>query len=113
MTEPMPPPVEEADVRDVASALPVEPDAVLIDVRETWEWGTGHADGARHIPLKELPARLAELPRTAPVYLICATGNRSEKAAQFLRQAGLERPINVRGGTKAWRDAGLPMAREG
>ena len=105
--------MEEADVSDVASALPGDPDAVLIDVRDTWEWGTGHADHARHIPLKELPARLAELPGTAPVYLICASGNRSEKAAQFLRQAGFARPINVRGGTKAWRDAGLPMARKG
>lgn len=105
-------PVEEADVGDVAAALPGD-DAVLIDVRETWEWQTGHADGARHIPLKDLPARLAELPRTAPVYLICASGSRSSKAAQYLKQAGFERPINVRGGTLAWQRAGLPISREG
>lgn len=111
MTEPMQPPVEEADVRDVAAALPIDGDAVLIDVRETWEWQTGHADGARHIPLKELPARLDELPRTAPVYLICASGSRSGKAAQYLKQAGFERPINVRGGTMAWEREGLPMSR--
>ncbi len=113
MSKPMPPPVEESDVRAAAVALPADPDAVLIDVREQWEWQTGHADGARHIPLKELPARLAELPRTAPVYLICASGSRSVKAAQLLRQAGFERPINVRGGTRAWHRARLPISREG
>ena len=104
-------PVEEADVADVAAALPADPDAVLIDVREDFEWRMGRADGARHIPLKALPDHLDELPRSAPVYLICATGNRSANAARYLKQAGFERPVNVRGGTVAWQRAGLRMAR--
>ncbi len=108
--QPLLPPVEEADVAEVAAALP-EGDAVLIDVREPWEWQAGHARGARHIPLAELPASLDSLPRSAPIYLICATGRRSHNAAAFLRQAGFERPINVRGGTDAWQRAGLPIDR--
>lgn len=105
------PKVEEAEVRDTADALGEDPDAVLIDVRESSEWRTGHAQGARHIPLGDLPQQLDGLPRTAPVYLICASGNRSGKAAAFLKKAGFERPINVRGGTMAWQRAGLPIER--
>ena len=113
MTEPLAPPVEEADVREAAAGLSADPGAVLIDVREDVEWRRGHAEGARHVPLDQLPVHLDELPRAAPVYLICATGNRSRTAARFLRQQGFERPINVRGGTVAWQRAGLPVSRPG
>lgn len=108
--QPPPPAVEEADVTDVAAALPND-GAVLIDVREPWEWAAGRARGARHIPLADLPGSLDSLPREAPIYLICATGRRSHNAAAFLRQAGFARPINVRGGTEAWQRAGLPIER--
>lgn len=104
------PKVEEADVSEVARALPTG-DAVLVDVREAHEWRAGRARGARHIPLKQLPDHLDQLPRAAPIYLICATGNRSRTAAGYLQKAGFARPINVRGGTAAWRRAGLPIDR--
>jgi rhodanese-related sulfurtransferase len=111
VTGPSQPPIEEAEVADVAAALPADAGAVLVDVREDVEWRKGHAEGARHIPLRQLPDHLDELPRNAPLYLICATGNRSANAARYLKQAGFERPINVRGGTVAWQRAGLPIAR--
>lgn len=105
------PKVDEADVQATAEGLAAEPDAVLIDVREPHEWRAGHARGARHIPLAQLPGSLGQLPREAPVYLICATGNRSRNAAAFLRKNGFSRPVNVRGGTAAWHRAGLPIER--
>jgi rhodanese-related sulfurtransferase len=104
------PKVEEADVREVAASLPND-GGLLVDVREPHEWRAGRARGARHIPLKQLPASLDELPRTAPIYLICATGNRSRTAAAYLKRAGFDRPVNVRGGTAAWQRAGLPLDR--
>lgn len=104
------PRVEEAEVTDASEGLRRE-GAVLVDVREPHEWRAGRAHGARHIPLDQLPASLDQLPRTAPIYLICATGNRSRTAAAYLKKAGFERPINVRGGTAAWRRAGLPIDR--
>jgi rhodanese-related sulfurtransferase len=104
------PKVAEADVTTVADALP-EDGAVLVDVREPHEFRAGHAVGARLIPLSQLPANLDELPRTAPVYLICATGNRSRTAAAYLQKQGFARPVNVRGGTAAWLRAGLPIER--
>ena len=102
------PKTDEADVADAAAAMDGG-GAVLVDVREDDEWRGGHARGARHIPLGDLPKRLDELPRDTPIYLICASGNRSGKAAAFLQQNGYERPINVRGGTAAWKRAGLPI----
>jgi len=107
VTEPR---IEEAHVTETAAALE-RGDGVLVDVREDFEWRQGHAAGARHIPLLELPARLAELSRETPVYLICASGNRSGRAAEFLGRNGFARAINVRGGTVAWHRAGLPIER--
>jgi rhodanese-related sulfurtransferase len=111
MSFPFGPKVDEADVKETADSLAREAGAVLIDVREPDEWRAGHARGARHIPLTQLPASLDELPREAPVYLICATGNRSRNAAAFLHKNGFSRPVNVRGGTVAWQRAGLPIER--
>jgi rhodanese-related sulfurtransferase len=104
------PKVEEADVRDVADALE-RGAGVIVDVREPYEYRGGHARDARLVPLGELPVHLDTLPRETPVYLICATGNRSRTAAAFLTRQGFARPINVRGGTAAWQRAGLPMER--
>lgn len=84
---------------------------VLVDVREPGEWRTVRAAGARHIPLDELARRVEELPKDRPVYLICASGNRSMVGAELLSRAGFKQPVNVRGGTGAWIRAGLPVER--
>ncbi len=85
--------------------------AILVDVREPHEWRAGRAAGARHIPLGDLSRRAGELPKERPIYLICATGNRSKVAAEMLHRAGFDCPINVSGGTGAWMRAGLPVER--
>lgn len=85
--------------------------AILVDVREPHEWRAGRAAGARHIPLSQLPQRAGNLPKDRPVYLICASGNRSKVAAELLHRAGFDCPVNVSGGTAAWMRAGLPVER--
>jgi rhodanese-related sulfurtransferase len=104
----------------VAEATPAEAherivsgEGILVDVREPHEWRSGHAAGARHIPLNELPRRAAELPKERPVYVICASGSRSRAAAELLHEAGFVCPINVNGGTGAWQRSALPMERGG
>jgi rhodanese-related sulfurtransferase len=93
---------------DVAG-LPAEfgPDAVLLDVREDDEWRQGHAAGARHIPMGQVPARVAEIDPQAKLYVICKAGGRSLKA-QYLASNGYE-PVNVNGGMLAWANAGRPV----
>ncbi len=97
-------------VQDAWERLSKEQDPpVLVDVRETWEFGRGHARGARNIPLGQVMQRLKEIPKDRDVLLICQSGNRSGNAAHALMQAGYTRIFNVSGGTNAWRLHHLPL----
>ncbi|MBO0826401.1 MAG: rhodanese-like domain-containing protein [Streptosporangiales bacterium] len=89
-------------------------DAVLLDVREPYEWEAGHAPNAVHVPLGELGGRLADLPKVGAderLYVVCRGGSRSAQAAAALGQAGYP-AVNVTGGMTAWALAGKPMASE-
>lgn len=94
---------EEARRRQDAGAL-------LVDVREPAEWREGHAAQARPIPLGQLSEKLGTLPRDREVLFICRSGNRSARATEAARVAGLS-ATNVSGGTAAWVRAGLPFER--
>ena len=81
----------------------------IVDVREPAEYQAGHVPGAVNIPQCELADRLDELEREREVMMVCQSGARSMRAAQFLKQVGYPRVINLRGGTAAWINAGLPV----
>ncbi len=83
--------------------------ALLLDVREPWEWDTARVPGARHIPMGQIPLRLAEIPKDRPVVVICAVGQRSAAVAEALRQAGFPEVFNVAGGIAAWMNEQLPV----
>lgn len=86
-------------------------DAVVIDVREQNEWDAGHAPGAIHIPLAELPERLGELPESDerdPLPIVCRSGGRSGRAVAWLSQQGFD-VANVDGGMRQWSAASKPM----
>lgn len=74
---------------------------VVLDVRETDEWLEGHIPGARHIPLGELPARMAELDPSKETIVVCHSGGRSARACRFLAAHGF-RVINMAGGMLQW-----------
>ena len=81
----------------------------LVDVREPAEYAAGHAERARNIPLATLGSSLDKIDKNEPVFLICRTDNRSREAAKILANAGFGKVVVIKGGTEAWRDAGLPM----
>jgi len=83
---------------------------MVIDVREPFEYVNGHVPGAALVPMGQLPARTGDLPRDLPVYVICASGNRSLTAADYLARAGVD-AWSVAGGTGAWTRAGHPVIR--
>lgn len=85
--------------------------AVIIDVREAWEWEQERIPGAVLIPLAEVPQRLDEIPADRDVYVHCRLGGRSAKAVEFLHEHGRPRAKNVAGGIEGWEEAGLPVDR--
>jgi rhodanese-related sulfurtransferase len=102
--------VPEIDVDELAQRR--EQGTLVVDVRQPDEYEEGHVPGARSIPLGEVASRVDEVPTDAPVLLICGSGGRSLKAAEFLRARGRD-ATNVAGGTLAWIESGRSVVRGG
>ncbi|MGV0743211.1 rhodanese-like domain-containing protein [Mycolicibacterium sp. XJ870] len=98
--------VAQADIAAVPTTF--DGSVVLLDVREDDEWQRGHAAGAQHIPMGDVPARMAEIDPDAELYVVCLAGGRSQRVAQYLARNGYT-PINVDGGMLAWAGAGRPV----
>jgi rhodanese-related sulfurtransferase len=75
---------------------------VLLDVREPDEVEAAAVTEALHIPMREIPARIGELDRTVPLVVMCHSGNRSRRVADFLLGNGFSNVFNLRGGIDAW-----------
>jgi len=75
---------------------------VLLDVREPWEWELARLEGAQHIPMRDIPARFAELDDEREVVAICHHGGRSQQVAMFLEKNGFSKVHNLQGGVDAW-----------
>ena len=86
--------------------------AVVVDVCSAEEFAAAHVAGAKHIPLAEL-ATAKGLPgnKKLPIVVVCASGQRSAKAAAELRKLGHENVQSLAGGLKAWREANLPIEK--
>ncbi|WP_309070125.1 rhodanese-like domain-containing protein [Arthrobacter sp.] len=89
----------------------ISEDTVVLDVREDYEWEAGHIEGARHIPVNDLPARIDELDPDEDLHVICRTGGRSYRVTEWLVANGYS-AVNVVGGMDAWIEASRPMVSE-
>ncbi len=89
-------------------------DALFLDIRDDGEYQSGHIPDAIHIPLKQLPERVAELEkyRDRPLIAYCRSGNRSASAGAVLRKQGFENVYNLGGGMLAWQNANLPVRKK-
>ena len=87
--------------------------ALVFDIREPHEHATGVAAGMRLLPMSQLGARLAEIPKdpAQPVLLICNTQNRSRAVWQALREQGYTNVRYVEGGMSEWARRGLPLVK--
>jgi len=95
----------ELPATDVHSGLiGHSPDSLLLDCREPDEHAIARIEGARLIPMREIPERLAELEpwRSKPVVVHCHHGVRSLRVVQWLRQQGFAHAQSMRGGIDAW-----------
>lgn len=95
-------------VRDLEAAPALvlweqQPDLMVLDVRTSAEYASGHIPRSRLIPLDELEDRLGELPsRETPILVTCAAGGRSASACAILADHGYTRLLNLAGGMHAW-----------
>ena len=96
---------------EAAEGLLADDRAVLVDVREDWEWRRGHVPNAIHIPLSQLPTLMWKLPRDKTLAIICQHGERSLVAANYLAARGFEGVASVAGGTAAWARSGRALER--
>ena len=90
----------EIDVTTAAQLL--RDGAVLVDVREPAEVATCHIDGSRHIPMRQIPEHLPDLPHDRHLLILCHVGVRSLRVTQFLRANGFAQVSSVAGGIQAW-----------
>ena len=90
----------------------VPADAYLLDVREDDEWVAGHAPGAHHLPMMDVPARMAEIPAEGDVVVVCRMGGRSAQVTAYLVNQGWDNVRNLDGGLEDWTARGRPVVSE-
>ena len=78
------------------------PKPVLLDVREPWEFETCRIPGSLHVPMREVPARVAEVDPQGDVVVIWHHGGRSMQVALFLERQGYNKVHNLSGGVDSW-----------
>jgi rhodanese-related sulfurtransferase len=95
--------VREVTPSDFLATFAGRPGTLLLDVREAWELDVARLPDAVHIPMNEVPARLAELGRARDVVVMCRSGGRSLSVARYLEAQGYRSVANLSGGILAWR----------
>ncbi len=75
----------------------------LVDVREPYEFAEGHIPGAELIPLGQVPTALNKIGKEETIVVVCRSGARSMRAAQFLASHGYANVINMQGGMLSWK----------
>lgn len=78
---------------------------VVLDVREAWELQLASIPDVVHVPMSQVPARLAEFQRDAPLVVMCHAGGRSMRVAQYLSNQGFTNVANLTGGISAWSES--------
>lgn len=103
-------PVQQTNPVEVKKILQKSPKPIIVDVRQPYEYQTGHIQGAKLIPLGELPSKLDLLPKNQEIICVCQSGSRSSSAARHLQSAGYN-VRNMQGGMDMWLRSGLPVSR--
>lgn len=97
--------------QEVAVQSEQSPKPVIIDVRTSLEFNSGHIVGALSFPLGSELTGVQGLDRTTPIILICKTGHRSQAAAQTLLNNGFTHLYHLDGGMNRWRREKFPVVK--
>lgn len=93
--------IPQISALELKQRLDAGEDLFILDVREPNEYQSANL-GGKLIPLNTLPQRLEELDRTREIVVHCHAGVRSQRAAEFMKQAGFSKVVNLAGGILAW-----------
>lgn len=108
--------IREISVRNAHEMLAENPDVLVIDVRRPGEFDgpLGHIEGAVLKPLQEIEDWVSEIEgsRDKEILLVCRSGNRSSRAAAFLREQGFEHLYNLQGGMIEWNQQNYPVVKK-
>ena len=103
--------VTQIDPAGLKAKMDAHESYCLLDVREPWEIALASLPGSLDIPMHEIPERLKELDADSPIIVMCKSGGRSQRAADFLASRGYRKVSNLVGGIDAWSrdiDPGVP-----
>lgn len=104
--------IREISVEELSAARARGENPVVLDVREEWELQLARIPDVVHVPMNQLPSRLAEFEREVPIIVMCHAGGRSLRVAHFLENQGFTNVANLTGGISAWSqsvDATVPQ----
>lgn len=102
--------VPELTPAQLTAALASDAPPLLLDVREMYEWRQVRMPAAYHIPMNDIPTRLAEVPQAQPLVVFCAHGSRSYSVAAWLIEQGYT-ASNLEGGITLWAARGGDVAQ--
>jgi adenylyltransferase/sulfurtransferase len=95
--------IPQLAVKELKRRIDAGEDVYILDVREPYEYRIAQI-GGKLIPQTDVPNRLAEIDRNREVIVQCRSGVRSQRIAEYLKQQGYPRVVNLAGGILAWAD---------
>jgi adenylyltransferase/sulfurtransferase len=95
--------IPQISVKELKRRVDSGEDVYILDVREPWEYQIAQM-GGKLIPQNDVPQRLAEIPREREIVVQCKSGGRSQRIAEYLKQSGFPKVVNLAGGILAWSD---------
>src|SRR5262247_4452801 len=102
---------DDISAQDLKTRLDRKQPLVLLDVREDWETKLCRLENATHIPIEEIELRVEELNREDEIVVYCHHGVRSAAVADYLRQLGYAKAVNLAGGLDQWARSIEPSMR--
>ncbi|MGO9796692.1 MAG: molybdopterin-synthase adenylyltransferase MoeB [Terracidiphilus sp.] len=95
--------IPQLSVKDLKRRMDAGENLFILDVREPFEYQIANI-GGKLIPQNEVPQRLSEIDRNREIIVQCKSGGRSQRIAEFLKQSGYPKVVNLAGGILAWSD---------
>jgi len=95
--------IPQLSVKELKRRMDAGENLFILDVREPFEYQIANI-GGKLIPQNEVPQRLAEIDRNREIIVQCKSGGRSQRIAEFLKQSGYPKVVNLAGGILAWSD---------